>query len=87
MTGELGLRPAGWGGDAAVADLNGDGWPDLFILNMQGHGHYFENARGRAFVDRTAASFPKTPWGASKTTLRGASAGSLCSVNEVLRSG
>ena len=64
VTAELGLRPTGWGGDAAVADLNGDGWPDLFVLNMQGHGHYFENARGRAFVDRTAEYFPRTPWGA-----------------------
>jgi len=64
VTARLGLRPTGWGGDAAVADLNGDGWPDLFVLNMQGHGHYFENARGRAFVDKTAEYFPRTPWGA-----------------------
>ena len=64
MTAEVGLKPQGWGGDAAVADLNGDGWPDLFVLNMQGHGHYFENARGRAFVDKTSEYFPRTPWGA-----------------------
>jgi hypothetical protein len=64
VTSEVGLRPMGWGGDAAVADLNGDGRPDLFVLNMQGHGHYFENVGGRAFVDRTSQYFPKTPWGA-----------------------
>jgi hypothetical protein len=64
VTADVGLRPPGWGGDAAVADLNGDGWPDLFILNMQGHGHYFENVHGRAFVDKTAQYFPRTPWGA-----------------------
>ena len=64
VTAEVGLKPQGWGGDAAVADLNGDGWPDLFVLNMQGHGHYFENARGRAFVDKTSETFPRTPWGA-----------------------
>jgi enediyne biosynthesis protein E4 len=64
VTAEVGLRPSGWAGDAAVADLNGDGWPDLFVLNMQGHGHYFENVRGRGFVDKTAQYFPKTPWGA-----------------------
>jgi enediyne biosynthesis protein E4 len=64
VTADVGLRPAGWGGDASVADLNGDGWPDLFVLNMQGHGHYFENARGRTLVDKTAEYFPKTPWGA-----------------------
>jgi len=64
VTSELGLRPAGWAGDAGVADLNQDGWPDLFVLNMQGHGHYFENQGGRAFVDKTAEWFPRTPWGA-----------------------
>jgi enediyne biosynthesis protein E4 len=64
VTADVGLRPAGWGGDASVADLNGDGWPDLFVLNMQGHGHYFENAAGRRFVDKTTEYFPKTPWGA-----------------------
>jgi hypothetical protein len=64
VTAEAGLKPAGWGGDATVADLNGDGRPDLFVLNMQGHGHYFENAGGRRFVDRTTEYFPKTPWGA-----------------------
>ena len=64
VTADVGLRPSGWGGDASVADLNGDGRPDLFVLNMQGHGHYFENAGGRSFVDKTATVFPKTPWGA-----------------------
>jgi len=63
VTVEVGLRPAGWGGDAAVADLNGDGRPDLYVLNMQGHGHYFENVGGRSFVDKTAQVFPRTPWG------------------------
>ncbi len=64
VTADVGLRPAGWGGDASVADLNGDGWPDLFVLNMQGHGHYFENQGGHTFVDKTAEYFPRTPWGA-----------------------
>jgi hypothetical protein len=64
VTADVGLRPAGWAGDAGVADLNGDGWADLFVLNMQGHGHYFENQGGHTFVDKTAEYFPKTPWGA-----------------------
>jgi hypothetical protein len=64
VTADVGLRPAAWSGDASVADLNGDGWPDLFMLNMQGHGHYFENEGGRTFVDKTAQYFPRTPWGA-----------------------
>jgi len=63
VTADVGLRPRGWGGDATVADLNGDGRPDVFVLNMQGHGHYFENVGGQKFVDKTAEYFPKTPWG------------------------
>ncbi len=64
VTASAGLHPVGWSGDASVADLNGDGWPDLFVLNMQGHGHYFENQGGRAFIDKTTEFFPRTPWGA-----------------------
>ena len=64
VTVDLGLRPTGWAGDASVADLNQDGWPDVFVLNMQGHGHYFENQGGHGFVDKTAEWFPRTPWGA-----------------------
>ena len=64
VTADAALKPAGWGGDATVADLNGDGRPDLFVLNMQGHGHYFENSAGQKFVDKTTEYFPKTPWGA-----------------------
>jgi hypothetical protein len=64
VTAQVGLRPVGWCGDATFADLNGDGWPDLYLLNMQGDNHYFENVRGRTFVERTAQYFPKTPWGA-----------------------
>jgi hypothetical protein len=59
----LGLRPRAWCGDAGFTDLNGDGWQDLYLLNMQGRDHYYENAGGTRFVDRTAAVFPKTPWG------------------------
>jgi hypothetical protein len=63
VTAEMGLQPKGWAGDAGVADLNGDGYPDLYVLNMQGHGHYYENQGGRKFVDKTDEYFPKTPWG------------------------
>jgi enediyne biosynthesis protein E4 len=64
VTGELGLKPYGWCGEASFNDVNGDGWPDLFFLNMQGHSHYYENEGGRRFVEKTDEYFPKTPWGA-----------------------
>jgi hypothetical protein len=58
-----GLRDGSWSGDAIVTDFNRDGRPDLYVFDMQGDNHYYENTGGR-FVDKTAATFPKTPWGA-----------------------
>lgn len=58
------LQHTAWTGDASFADLNGDGFPDLYVLNMQGDNHYYENVKGEKFVDRTDQFFPKTPWGA-----------------------
>jgi hypothetical protein len=63
VTAEVGLGQAGWSGDASFADLNGDGFPDLYVLNMQGDDHYYENVGGHRFVDKTDEYFPKTPWG------------------------
>ncbi len=64
VTAEVGLSPHGWCGDATFSDLNGDGWPDIFFLNMQGHSHYYENQGGKKFVEKTDQYFPITPWGA-----------------------
>jgi enediyne biosynthesis protein E4 len=64
VTAEVGLRPTGWCGDATFADLNATGFPGVFILNMQGHDHYFDNVGGKKFVDRTEEYFSRTPWGA-----------------------
>ena len=63
VTAETGLGDKGWSGDASFADLNDDGRPDVYVLNMQGDDHYYENAGGRSFVDKTSQLFPKTPWG------------------------
>ena len=64
VTAEVGLKIEGWCGDASFTDLNGDGWPDLYVLNMMGANHYLENVGGRKFVDKTAQYFPQTSWGA-----------------------
>jgi enediyne biosynthesis protein E4 len=65
VTAEMGLDQfISWTGDATFTDLNQDGYPDLYVLNMQGDNHYFENQGGKRFVEKTAAYFPKTPWGA-----------------------
>jgi enediyne biosynthesis protein E4 len=64
VTEARGLADTSWSGDAAFADLNRDGYPDLYLLNMQGDDHYYENQAGEGFRDRTGELFPKTPWGA-----------------------
>jgi hypothetical protein len=61
---QMGLGDEGWAGDATILDVNEDGWPDLYVLNMQGDNHYYENAQGKRFEDKSAQHFPKTPWGA-----------------------
>jgi len=52
-----------WSGDATFADLTGTGYPSLYVLNMQGQDHYYENQQGKRFVDKTLQYFPKTPFG------------------------
>lgn len=61
---ELNLRDGSWSGDATFVDLNQDNFPDLYVVNMQGDDHYYENQGGKGFVEKTAAYFPKTSWGA-----------------------
>jgi hypothetical protein len=61
---QVGLLDSSWSGDATVADFDEDGWPDLYVLNMQGDNHYWRNEEGKRFVDVTARYFPKTSWGA-----------------------
>jgi tetratricopeptide (TPR) repeat protein len=42
VTEESGLVGGSWSGDATVADLNGSGWPSVYLLNLQGPSHYRE---------------------------------------------
>jgi hypothetical protein len=60
---ETGLLDVSWTGDASPIDANGDGWIDLYVLNMQGHDEYYENEGGKRFVKKSREVFPRTPWG------------------------
>lgn len=64
VTEATGLIDGSWCGDASPIDVNGDNYPDLYVLNMQGHDEYYENVKGESFVKRSREVFPKTPWGA-----------------------
>ena len=60
---EVGLVDLSWTGDATTFDVNDDGFPDLYILDMQGGDHLWLNEGGKHFRDATAQYFPKPPWG------------------------
>jgi len=63
MNDQLGFKDVSWSGDASPIDANEDGWPDIYLLNMQGHDEYYENQAGKKFVKKSRELFPTTPWG------------------------
>lgn len=63
VTGEVGLDPHGWCGDASFAYLDGARYPGIYFLNMQGADQYFANEGGKKLIDKTKEYFGKTPWG------------------------
>ena len=60
----MGLVDNSWSGDATIIDVNNDGFPDLYVANMQGANHLWLNESGKYFRDATATYFPRTSWGA-----------------------
>ena len=46
ISGKVKLIDLSWTGDATFTDFNKDGYPDLYVLNMQGDDHYYENQGG-----------------------------------------
>jgi hypothetical protein len=63
VTREVDLLDDAWTGDASPMDLNQDGFPDLYVLNMQGDDEYYQNVEGKRFQRRSREVFPRTPWG------------------------
>jgi len=59
----MGLIDLSWSGDASIVDANDDGWPDIYLLNMEGDDQYYENVGGKQFVKKSRVLFPKTSWG------------------------
>ena len=63
VSARTGLQDLSWSGDASVIDANDDGWPDLYVVNMEGDDQYYENVGGRRFVKKSRQLFPRTSWG------------------------
>ena len=58
-----GLMDLSWTGDASPVDVNDDGYPDVYLTNMQGDDQYYENVGGTRFVRKSRLVFPRTSWG------------------------
>ena len=63
VSAKTGLSDAAWTGDASAVDVNDDGWPDLYLVNMQGDDEYYENVGGTRFERKSREVFPRTSWG------------------------
>lgn len=60
---DMNLVDGSWTGDATPIDINVDGWPDLYLVNMQGDDQCYLNLEGKSFENVGRKYFPKTPWG------------------------
>ena len=63
VTETTGLVEDGWNGDPHPADFDGDGYPDMYLINMQGHDSYFANVGGERFERQPDEMFPANPFG------------------------
>ena len=52
VTAQAGVAGRGWGMGCTVADYDDDGWPDLYVLGVNGNV-LFHNERGERFTDAT----------------------------------
>ena len=58
-----GLAGTGWSGDTAVFDFDEDGDADVFVANMFGASHLYENDGKGRFTDATKRVLGRVPWG------------------------
>ncbi len=63
VTETTGLVEDGWNGDPHPADFDEDGYPDMYLINMQGHDSYFANVGGERFERQPDEMFPANPFG------------------------
>jgi len=63
VTRVVGLGDDGWSGEAVPLDVDGDGWLDLYLANMQGEDRLYRNREGRRFEDASARYVPRSPFG------------------------
>ena len=67
---EAGIGIEGWGHAAAITDINGDGWPDIYVANdfISNDLCYINNKNG-TFTNRLDDYFKHTAWNAMGTDI------------------
>jgi hypothetical protein len=60
VTEKTGADSTRWTLAVVAADLNGDGWPDLYFANDYGPEEYFENVNGERFVQRNGVGLDES---------------------------
>ncbi len=81
VTQQVGPFETGFSGDATFTDLDGDGFADLYVLNMQGDDHFLANEGGSVSSRRPRPTSRRPPgerWGSSSSTST-TTAGWICS--------
>jgi len=63
VTDAAGIASNEWNGDAAVADIDLDGDPDLYVSNMFGANHLYINNGDATFTKTTDTALKRTSWG------------------------
>ena len=63
VTETTGLVEDGWNGDPHPADFDGDGYPDMYLIDMQGRDSFFANVGGERFERQPDEMFPANPFG------------------------
>jgi hypothetical protein len=60
VTDKMGIDSTRWTLAVVAADLNGDGWPDLYLANDYGPEEYYENQHGERFVLRAGVGLEES---------------------------
>ncbi len=65
---EAGITIEGWGHAACITDINGDGWPDIYVANdFVSNDLCFINNHDGTFTDKLGEYFKHTAWNAMGT--------------------